>query len=385
MTGAVSAPWAALPTVGVPTAVVDLDTFDNNAAALLRRAGGTPIRVASKSIRVRSLVERVLAMPGYAGVLGYSVAEAIWLVRSGIDDVVVAYPSVDDEAVRTIAADEQLAAAITFMVDLPEHVDWLAARHAGHALRVAIDVDCSLRLGPVSLGAHRSSVNDAGGAGRLAERIAGRPGLLLVGMMFYEAQVAGVPDAKPGMRVVKRLSNDQLHRNRSKIRAAVEAHAALEFVNGGGTGSLHTTRLDPAITELAAGSGLFAPTSFDGFDDLGVEPAAWFVSPVTRKPSAEVVVTFAGGYSASGASGRSRLPKPVHPEGLSYFGQEGAGEVQSPLRGKAARDLRLGDPVWFRHAKAGEMCERFDEVVLLEGGRAVGKIPTYRGEGRNFG
>ena len=65
--------------------------------------------------------------------------------------------------------------------------------------------------------------------------------------------------------------------------------------------------------------------------------------------------------------------------------QEGAGEVQSPLRGKAARDLRLGDAVWFRHANAGEMCERFDEVVLLEGGRAVGEIPTYRGEGHNFG
>jgi D-serine deaminase-like pyridoxal phosphate-dependent protein len=380
-----STPWQALPTVAVPTAVVDLDAFDTNAAALLRRAGGTPVRVASKSIRVRSLIERVLAVPGYAGVLGYSVAEAIWLVRNGIDDVVVAYPSVDDEAVRTVAGDPRLAAQITFMVDLPEHVDWLAERAAGEALRVAIDVDCSLRLGPVSLGAHRSSVGDAGAAGRLAAQIARRSELRLVGMMFYAAQVAGVPDAKPGMRVVKRLSNDQLHRNRAKIRAAVEAHATLEFVNGGGTGSLHTTRLDPAITELAAGSGLFAPTSFDGFDGLGVEPAAWFVSPVTRKPRADVVVTFAGGYSASGVPGRSRLPRPVYPRGLSYFGQEGAGEVQSPVHGAAARTMRLGDPVWFRHAKAGEMCERFDEVVLLRDGEVSGVVPTYRGEGKNFG
>ncbi len=378
-------PWTAVRQVGAPTAVLDVDRFEANSAALLRRAAGTPIRVASKSIRVRSLIERLLAQPGYAGVLGYSATEAIWLARNGIDDIVIAYPTVDADAVATIAADERLASAITFMIDLPEHVTWLA-RHAGeHPLRVAIDVDCSLRIGRLALGAHRSAVHDADGAGRLAVLVADQSRLCLVGMMFYEAQVAGVPDAKPGMRIVKRLSNDQLHRNRSTIRAAVEQYAELEFVNGGGTGSLHTTRLDPAITELAAGSGLFAPTSFDGFDELGVEPAAFFVSPVTRKPAPDIVVTFAGGYAASGAAGKSRLPRPVHPEGLRYFGQEGAGEVQSPLHGAGARDLAPGDPVWFRHAKAGEMCERFDELVLVSGGEVVGTASTYRGEGKNFG
>lgn len=378
-------PWNALTKAGVPTAVVDLDRFDANAAGMLRRSGGMPIRVASKSIRVRSLIERALSFEGYQGVLGYSVAEAIWLVRNGIDDVVVAYPTVDEESVRTVAADPTLAAAITFMVDLPEHIDWLARFAQDVPLRVSIDVDCSLRLVALSIGAHRSSVHTADEAGRLAAHAAGTPGLALVGMMFYEAQVAGVPDNKAGMRIVKKLSLDQLTRDRGAIRSAVEEHASLEFVNGGGTGSLHTTHLDPAITELAAGSGLFSPASFDGFDDLRVEPAAWFVSPVTRKPRADVVVTFSGGYLASGAADRSRLPTPTHPSGLSYFLQEGAGEVQSPLRGKAARDLELGDLVWFRHAKAGEMCERFDEIVLISDGQVTGRVPTYRGEGKNFG
>ena len=34
-----------------PFAVIDLNAFDRNAADLLRRAGGTPIRLASKSVR----------------------------------------------------------------------------------------------------------------------------------------------------------------------------------------------------------------------------------------------------------------------------------------------------------------------------------------------
>lgn len=380
-----SRPWTALTTAGAPTAVVDVDQFDANAAALLRRAGGMPIRIASKSVRVRSLIDRVLRIDGFAGVLAYSVREAIWLVRCGIADVVVAYPTVDREAVAEVAGDPHLAAQITFMVDLPEHVEFLCALAGDTPLRLCIDIDCSLRLAKLAVGAHRSSVHTASSAGRLAVRIASTNGARLVGLMYYEAQVAGVPDDLPGMRLVKKLSNDQLTRTRAGIRAAVEQHASLDFVNGGGTGSLHTTRLDPTITELAAGSGLFAPASFDGFDDLRVQPAAWFVSPVTRKPSDNVVVTFSGGYHASGAAGRSRLPVPTHPEGLSYFGQEGAGEVQTPLHGKGARGMKIGDLVWFRHAKAGEMCERFDEVLLVSGDQVVDRVPTYRGEGKNFG
>lgn len=377
--------WDALAGVPAPTAVVDLDTFDANADALVRRAGGLPIRVASKSVRVRSLIERVLARPEFQGVLGYSVAEAIFLVRNGIDDVVVAYPSVDLASIREVAADPRLVAAVTFMVDLPDHVRLLAEAAGKRPLRLALDIDCSLRLGPVSVGAHRSSVHTARRAGKMAALIDGTPGVELVGMMFYEAQVAGVPDSKPGIGLVKALSNKQLAGHRGALREAVERHARLEFVNGGGTGSLHTTSRDPAITELAAGSGLFAPTSFDGFDDLGVEPAAFFASPVTRKPARDIAVTFAGGYIASGVVDDSRRPVPVWPPELHYLGQEGAGEVQSPVRGPAVRSLRLGDPVWFRHAKAGEMCERFDEVVLVSGGREVDRVPTYRGEGKNFG
>lgn len=377
--------WDSIGPVGRPTAVLDLDAFDANATAMLRAAGGKPIRVASKSVRVRGLVERALSRQGFNGVLGYSAAEAIFLARHGITDIVIAYPTVDKPAVQEIAADPALAGEITFMVDLPEHVALLASCATDGPLQLCLDVDSSLRVGPVSIGAHRSSVHTPVEAAALAALVERTAGVVLTGAMFYEAQVAGVPDSSAAVRLMKRRSLAELSTRRSEVIAALGDHAQLRFVNGGGTGSLAETSADPAITELAGGSGLFSPTLFDSYDESRRRPAAYFVSPVTRKPADDIVVTFAGGYLASGVADKSRMPTPVHPAGLHYFGQEGAGEVQTPLRGKAARSLDVGDLVWFRHTKAGEMCERFDEIWCVRGGAVVDRMPTYRGEGQNFG
>ena len=91
-----------------------------------------------------------------------------------------------------------------------------------------------------------------------------------------------------------------------------------------------------------------------------------------------------GGYLASGSADRLRLPVPTLPPGLRLDGREGAGEVQTPLIGDAAASLRIGDRVYFRHAKAGELCERFDRLYLVAGDEIVDEVPTYRGEGCTF-
>jgi len=166
---------------------------------------------------------------------------------------------------------------------------------------------------------------------------------------------------------------------------AVRRHADLQLVNAGGTGSLEVTGADPAITELTAGSGLFMPTLFDRYDAFHARPAAYYALSVVRRPADDVVTLFSGGYTASGPPKASRAPRPVWPEGLSLIGSEGAGEVQTPVKGAAARTLRLGDRVLMRHAKAGEMCERFDAVALVDAAGDVELLPTYRGEGKNFG
>jgi D-serine deaminase-like pyridoxal phosphate-dependent protein len=58
--------------------------------------------------------------------------------------------------------------------------------------------------------------------------------------------------------------------------------------------------------------------------------------------------------------------------------------VQTPVHGAAAHRLRVGDRVYLRHAKAGELCERFNSLYLIEGERIVDEVPTYRGEGLAF-
>jgi D-serine deaminase-like pyridoxal phosphate-dependent protein len=378
-----------------PLAVVDLGAFDDNAAALTARAGGKPIRVASKSVRCRALLERVLARPGWRGVMAYTLPEAIWLVRSGVtDDVLVAYPSVDRTALRELTADPDLAAAIALMVDHPAHLDLIdavAAPGGRPVVRVCLELDASWRpAGAMHVGVRRSPVHSAGQAGALARRLVARPGFRLVGMMSYEAHIAGVGDAPPGqalrgqaIRLMQRRSFPELLERRGAAVAAVRAYADLEFVNGGGTGSVGATAADPSITEVAAGSGLYGPTLFDAYTSWRPTPAALFALSVVRRPGPRIATVLGGGWIASGPTGKSRQPSPYLPPGLRFRGDEGAGEVQTPLIGAPAAELRPGDRVWFRHAKAGELCEHVNELQLIDGDTAT-PAPTYRGEGHAF-
>jgi D-serine deaminase-like pyridoxal phosphate-dependent protein len=379
-------PWdratAGLP---APLVAVDLEAFDANADDLVRRAGSRPVRVASKSLRCRTLLGRALARPGFAGVMAYAVPEAVWLAESGVPDVFVAYPSVDVEALRRVAADADLRREVTVTVDSVEHVRFLrdALGTSAAGLGVALDVDASLRVGPVHLGVRRSPTRTPAQALAVV-RAAGGVGLDVRGLMFYDAQVAGLPDAGPHVRLLKRRSVRELHDRRRAVVTAVRAEVDLRFVNGGGTGSLHRFGDDTAVTELAAGSGLYAPTLFDGYDGLRLRPAMAFAVPVVRRPAPGVVTASGGGYVASGPPGWSRVPKPVR-RGLALVRTEAGGEVQTPLHGHDADALALGDRVWLRGAKAGELLERFDTVHLVRGGELVDSVPSYRGEGRNFG
>jgi D-serine deaminase-like pyridoxal phosphate-dependent protein len=232
----------------------------------------------------------------------------------------------------------------------------------------------------------RSPVHEPAEVAALAASVGRLPGLRVRGLMFYEAQVAGLPDSSAGVRVVKRLSLADLATRRGAVRDAVEREVGpLELVNGGGTGSVSQTAADLTVTEVTAGSGLFGPTLFDGYRAFHPRAAAFVGLDVVRLPGPGYATVFGGGYVASGPAVASRLPRPVWPAGLRLTGREGAGEVQTPLRLAHGRTLAVGDRVWFRHAKAGEVMERFAQAHLVRGGRLDGSVPTYRGEGRSFG
>jgi D-serine deaminase-like pyridoxal phosphate-dependent protein len=395
-----------------PFAVVDLDALDSNGESMITRANGLPIRLATKSIRCRAITNRALRHSalrqaqgaysqaqdsglkapgaythgGFEGVLAYSLAEAIWLARSGISDVLLAYPTVDRSALADLANDDQLRESIMIMVDSVKHCELIANMAvAGQPIKICMDVDASLRVGPLHLGARRSPVHTPAQAYALAAEITKRPQLSLTGLMFYDAQIAGLPDSSAAVRVVKNLSARELLQRRAEVVEAVRKFADLKLINGGGTGSLHIVSQDHHLTELAGGSGLYGPTLFDHYRSFRPTPAAFFVSPVVRKPSPRHAVVYSGGYIASGPPGWSRQPLPWMPRDLGLLRTEGAEEVQTPLRGAAAATLQVGDQVWFRHAKAGELCERFDLLHLVQGDQIVDEVPTYRGEGRNFG
>ncbi|MCX5202335.1 amino acid deaminase/aldolase [Streptomyces sp. NBC_00237] len=379
-----------------PLAVVDLEAFDDNAADLVRRAGGKPVRVASKSVRCRALLERVLAREGFEGVMSYTLAESLWLARYGFEDVLLAYPSADRAGYAELAADPKLAAAVTVMVDDVAQLELIErARDGGtEEIRVCLELDTSLRMlgGKVRIGALRSPLREPGQLAGLARSIDRRPGFRLVGIMAYEGHVAGVGDRIAGRPVRSRMvrmmqgaaRRELAVRRAAVVRAVRGVVPDLEFVNGGGTGSVESTVAEDCVTEVAAGSGLYVPRLFDNYRSFSGRPAALFAMPVVRRPGMGVVTVLGGGYPASGVAGPDRSPVPYLPEGLRYDAQEGAGEVQTPLRGAAADDLLIGDKVWFRHAKAGELCERFATLQLVEGDRVTGTAPTYRGEGHTF-
>jgi len=401
-----SAPWkhaaaywpaltAATAELDTPLGAIAVEALAANAFDLLDRAAGMPIRVASKSVRVRGVLDAVLALPGYHGILAYTLPEALWLAdgEAGHDDVVVGYPSVDRAAISQLAGDARLASRVTLMIDDLAQLDLIdavvAPSRRAAPIRLALELDSSYQsvlLGHV--GVRRSPIRTAEAARTLAAAIVARPGFRLVGMMGYEAQIAGLTNKGTGratiIRRMQRASAAELADRRGAAVAAVRELAQLEFVNGGGTGSFETTRADASVTELAAGSGLFGPHLFDGYVQFTPAPAAAFSLSVVRRPTPEVATLLGGGWIASGPTAPDRQPLLVWPEGLTTLAREASGEVQTPVTGAAAARLSVGDRVWLRHTKAGELSEHLNSFALVSAGELIGELPTYRGEGKAF-
>ena len=188
---------------------------------MLGRAADKPIRIASKSIRCRPLLERILARDErFRGLLTFTLPETLWLAEQGFDDLVVAYPTADRAALRELAEGEARE-RISVMVDSTEQLDFIA-RAVGEGrppVRVSIDVDAGWAPlgGRVRIGAKRSPLRTPEQGAALAREIVGRAAVELDGLMAYEAQIAGVGDRPPGkpltglaLRAVQALSAREL-------------------------------------------------------------------------------------------------------------------------------------------------------------------------------
>ena len=387
----------------LPQMFVDLDALDHNLASVCAqvRPRGTPLRVASKSLRVPELLRHLIENSEglFQGVMCFSTLEAAFLAERGFDDLLVAYPPYqrcDMELAAQLTAD---GVQLSIMADSRGGIARAGEIGAGRGVEInivlCVDMSLSMAAGRVHLGVRRSPLHEVADVVAMARRIADTPGVRFHGLMGYEAQVAGLGDDNPFEPLlnpvkswIRRASVRELGpRRAAMVEALREAGLAPALVNGGGSGSLDTTTPATGVTEVTAGSAFFKPHLFDYFKSehlAALEPACFFAVEATRKPTPTMVTCLGGGYVASGPAGRDKVPQPWLPKGLHLLGEEMCGEVQTPLRLDDPTVLSLGDPVIFRHAKGGELAERFQEVLLLRDGRVVGSAKTYRGEGKCF-
>ncbi|CAN5430031.1 amino acid deaminase/aldolase [soil metagenome] len=386
----------ALAGLDLPAAFADVALVQANLTTALAYAGGTPLRLATKSVRCPALIELALDSPDVIGLMCAAPHEAAWWARRRPGtDLMVAYPSVEPAALADCAGLVAEGAVIRFMADSPAHLRVLAehGRQAGTVLEACIDLDMSVDLGGrrgIRFGVHRSPVRSPRDAVSLVEEARSLGSVRIVALMGYEAQLAGLQDrplgGPPGraalVRGLKRGTAGAVRRRRRQVVKALRGCGIdLAFVNGGGSGSVPSTASEPTVTEVAVGSALLCPTLFDGYDEVAYQPAAGFALRVTRIPTDGVVTCYGGGWIASGAAGGDRLPRPWVPAGASLISTEGAGEVQTPIRLPDDVRLDIGDVVLLRHAKAGELCDRTDTLHLIHPDGTVQAAPTYRGSG----
>ena len=379
----------------MPFAFVDLDRFDDNVAAIVQRSSNKNIRIATKSIRCVTLMQRILqSNTQFKGLMAYSPVEAVWLSQQGFDDILVGYPCFNEKDIEAIIPELQKGKQIILMVDLPQHIEQINKVAAQYqcAIPVCIDIDMSSRLPDLHFGVLRSAIQTTKQALLLWEKIKQSKFVKPEGLMGYEAQIAGLNDTVPGkffmnnfIKLLKKYSLKEIQQRRKTIVNALQkAGANFRFINGGGTGSLEYTTQENMVTEVTAGSGFYCPGLFDNFSNFQHYPAAGYAIEIVRNPKPEIYTCAGGGYIASGKAGSDKLPEVFLPEGATLIENEGAGEVQTPVCYKGNEILNIGYPFFMRHAKAGELCERFNTLYLLSNEMVVGTAKTYRGEGKCF-
>ena len=400
----------------LPAVLVDLNAFDRNISFIRDQMLLHPhitVRVASKSIRIPFLLERVLTSGApYKGLMCFAVEEAEFLANLGFDDFLIAYPSqqkLDYAILRNLH--EIKKKTVSIVVDDLRSIEELNRYMNGISkpFPVILEFDASFRAlnGWLHVGARRSPIRTLEHLVNMIESIQNFSSVQLIGLMVYESHIAGIGDLNPAngylnliIRFLKYLSIPKLqkiHQNLSQICRKYD----LKILNGGGTGSFMSVLEENAVlSEVTIGSGFFQPHLFDHYqqNQMMIEkygstftPSCYFALPIVRISDPDQWITCSGGgYVASGRPGWDKVPIPVYPIGLTLNDSEGTGEVQTPLTINPKRRLQIMNQiqndriVYFRHAKGGELSERFNHFLLIRDGELVEIAKTYRGYGKCF-
>lgn len=381
----------------LPLAYCNLDLFDQNIndIALRVKNSNKTIRIASKSIRCTYLLKRILAAnPIYKGIMSFSGAETLFLLQQGFDDILIGYPIVNNAAIKAICEATKSGKKIILMVDSEEHLQQIntIATKENVIQPVCIDIDMSTSFPGIHFGVLRSPLTSIQKAKVFIDKFSNYKNISLTSVMGYEAQIAGLGDNNPANgiknKIIPFLKNksiqDFTQRRKEIVNYIQQKFNTLQLVNAGGTGSIESSIKEDWVTEITVGSGFFSPALFDYYTAFHHQPAVGFALSIVRKPKPNYYTCLGGGYIASGSIGVDKQPKPYLPQGIKLTQNEGTGEVQTPFEYTGNEKIGIGDTILFRHSKAGELCERFNELYLIQDGKIIDKMPTYRGQGQCF-
>lgn len=386
---------AAFRNENLPLLFLDIDLLDENIKAVVSRSGGKKIRLATKSIRSRYVLEYILKSNKiFQGLMCYTAAEAAWLASEGFDDILLGYPQMNRKDWDQVALLVKAGKTIIAMVDHPDQIDLLNEIGEIHAvkMKICLDIDMSTDFPGLHFGVYRSPLKNVGDVKTLLEHMKKSAYVELTGVMGYEAQTAGIGDNVEGagikntiVKVLKSRSNKDYTQRRKEIVEWLNREGYdLTVINAGGTGSMESSSTEPWVTEITVGSGFYSPGLFDHYSDFKFLPALGFVLPIVRIPKNGYFTCLGGGYIASGETGVLKQPYPYLPAGVKPLKHEGFGEVQTPFEYEGKIHFKIGDPVIFRHAKAGELCEHFNYISVVKNGSITQQVTTYRGDGKSF-
>jgi D-serine deaminase-like pyridoxal phosphate-dependent protein len=381
--------------VSLPCAFINWNAFEQNVKAIAVKSNGKKIRIATKSIRSIQVLKYILNSDKcFQGLMCYNPHEAVLLTENGFDDILIGYPTIDEKGINSLVQQIKKGKLITFMVDSIEQINLL--EHIGAkndiTFSVCLDIDMSYDILGFHFGVRRSPLKTIKDIIPLLTFLLTTLNVKLDGLMGYEAQIAGIGDkikrkflSNNIIRLLKKSSIKELAKRRKEIVKHIEKDGfQLRFINGGGTGSLHTTSLEEKVTEVTVGSAFYSPTLFDHFQHFQYEPAIGFALPIVRIPKKNYYTCASGGFIASGAVGRDKLPTPYSPKKCKLLQLEGAGEVQTPIFYRGTEKLNIGDAILFRPSKAGEIAERFPYFYIIKDNKMIDQFPTYRGDGGCF-
>lgn len=375
-----------------PFAWLDLNALDFNIQYVNRACKTKPVRIATKSVRsvdALKYIERNL--DNCSGFMTYTAAETLYLIENNLDHLLIGYPVMEKQSVKKLILKIKEGKDVTFMVDCEQHIQFLhqLAEEVDVSVQVCIDLNVSADYSILYFGTKRSPLTTIEKLQSFLQTLKKYPLIQVVGAMGYDAQIAGVTDhfdnslKSKFVQQLKKRSEQSVRSFRQHAVSLIKAQWPLAFVNGGGSGSMTYSFAQRDVTEITVGSAFYAPALFDRYTSLKLQPAAGFACRVVRQFSDDTFVLHGGGYIASGSIGKDKQPVFLEKNRFSFSNLEGAGEVQSPIIDKE-KHLQVGDTVMLRHAKAGELCERFQTLHTFREGKYFGPYKTYRGDGQCF-